>query len=94
VTQELLTNARRHGDGPVRLALFTSEAALVIRCSNQIAAAAGEPATPGYGLLGMRERVRAVGGRLRITRSDTTFDAVVELPLTVHDEITEMVVQQ
>ncbi|MEV6349887.1 histidine kinase [Actinoplanes sp. NPDC051851] len=85
VVQELLTNARRHGTGETRLSLDVRERHLVIRVSNPVPAVTGE-AEPGYGLLGMRERVRAVGGRLTVAPRGTDFEVVAELPLNAYDE--------
>ena len=90
MAQELLTNARKHGTGAVTLTVSAGPQTLAVGASNPVAAA-GAP-TPGYGLLGVQERVRAVGGRLRVSRG-ATFEIIAELPLRVHDEIAEMTVQ-
>jgi signal transduction histidine kinase len=65
--QESLTNAGRHGRGVVRLRLTYTADELRIEVRNAV----GQPgaggrngATPGYGLIGMTERVAAVGGAL------------------------------
>ena len=40
------------------------------------------PAVPGYGLIGMRERVTSVGGRLRAgPRTDGGFEVIAEIPV-------------
>ncbi|WP_432974250.1 sensor histidine kinase [Dactylosporangium sp. CA-233914] len=87
VAQELLTNARRHGRGPVTLSCRIAPEMLTVRVTNRVAEAPDQQPTPGYGLLGIQERVRAAGGRLSVSRDDATFTAAVELPLTVDDEI-------
>ena len=66
IIQEALTNARRHAPGArVTVAVDYGPQALSIVVENRTAAA--RPATGhGHGLIGMRERVRQVGGRLRV----------------------------
>jgi signal transduction histidine kinase len=64
--QEALTNAHKHGDGAARLVLVHGEQEVEVVVENQL------PTTPvtnglpvgGYGLIGMRERILASGGRL------------------------------
>jgi signal transduction histidine kinase len=65
VLQEALTNVRKHaGPGDVRVALHYEPDALTVIVENDggPVAAADEP--PAHGLVGMRERVTAVGGTL------------------------------
>ena len=64
VVQEALTNARKHAPGaPVTVDLDTTSHLLTVQVSTPLdgtpAAASG-----GQGLVGMRERVEALGGRL------------------------------
>ena len=64
IVQEALTNARRHAPGAavdVELRYQPAELWLRIR-DNGPGPGASEPSTSGHGLLGMRERVAAVGG--------------------------------
>jgi signal transduction histidine kinase len=65
IVQEALTNARRHApDAAVDVELIYTEEALLLRIRDN---GPGPPAAPpgaGHGLLGMRERATAVGGRL------------------------------
>jgi signal transduction histidine kinase len=64
VVQEALTNARRHAPGAaVDVELDYAEDALEVRVRDNGPGAAGA-GTAGHGLLGMRERVAAVGGEL------------------------------
>jgi signal transduction histidine kinase len=44
------------------------------------AVACATPATPGFGLIGMRERVTALGGGVRITTDDTSFRVTATIP--------------
>ncbi len=66
VIQESLTNACRHAHGaPVRLTFRADPDGLLIEVEND-----GPPVTapadlPGHGIVGMRERVHAIGGSLR-----------------------------
>ncbi|MEU7425138.1 histidine kinase [Streptomyces sp. NPDC040750] len=65
IVQEALTNAVRHGgrDGlSVRVRVHEEEGALRVRVTDDGTGAYGERRTPGFGLLGMRERARSVGG--------------------------------
>ena len=69
IVQEALTNARRHAPGAaVDVELQYTDAALLVRIRDNgpgpswSAGSTGE----GHGLLGMRERAAAVGGRLQV----------------------------
>ncbi|NYI79844.1 sensor histidine kinase [Nocardioides panzhihuensis] len=69
IVQEALSNARRHAPSePVSIDLTLGEQDLEIRVTNTLAGpaptAAGENASGGHGLIGMRERAAAVGGSL------------------------------
>nr|WP_307783992.1 histidine kinase [Streptomyces spinoverrucosus] len=65
IVQEALTNAVRHGgraDVTVRVRVYEGEGALRVDVTDDgTGAGAG---TPGFGLVGMRERARSVGGTL------------------------------
>ncbi len=66
VVQEALTNVRRHA-GPVTtvdLNVRHGRGDITIEISDDGRGAAADDAGSGYGILGMRERVEAVGGRL------------------------------
>lgn len=79
IVQEALTNAAKHGAaGEVRVVLEPGDGALVVRIMNPLRDAShvgfrepaampahpGLPASPGTGLLGMRERAESLGGTL------------------------------
>jgi len=42
--------------------------------------ACATPVTPGFGLIGMRERVTALGGGVRITTDDASFRVAATIP--------------
>ncbi|MFF2305802.1 sensor histidine kinase [Streptomyces sp. NPDC058128] len=93
IVQESLTNAVRHG-GPgadVRVDVGLDEEVLTVRVTNGGAAsrvpgqgAAGGTGGSGYGILGMRERARSVGGTLSAgPRVGGGFEVEAALPLSV-----------
>ncbi|NEB07991.1 sensor histidine kinase, partial [Streptomyces coelicoflavus] len=87
IVQESLTNVARHaraGTASVRIDYLPG--VLAIRVDDDGTAspdtAPGTVAAPGLGLLGMRERVDALGGRLRAgPRDGRGFTVQAELPL-------------
>ncbi|MGA4842013.1 sensor histidine kinase [Streptomyces sp. G45] len=87
IVQEALTNAVRHG-GPglgVRVAIHEREGALRV-CVTDDGDGAGPPpvetTASGFGIIGMRERARSVGGTLEAgPRGDGGFEVLAELPL-------------
>ncbi|WP_392973462.1 sensor histidine kinase [Streptomyces sp. LN245] len=89
IVQEALTNAVRHA-GPgasVRVDLDTNGWALCVRVTDDGMGDTGGP--PGFGLVGMRERARSVGGTVETgTREEGGFAVVAVLPLrtTVPDQ--------
>ncbi|MER5643731.1 sensor histidine kinase [Streptosporangium sp. NPDC002524] len=83
IVQEALTNAARHA-GPavasVRITYGAEE--LTVQIDDDGRAAPGADPVPGVGLSGMRERVTALGGRLRAgPRSEGGFRVRAELPV-------------
>jgi signal transduction histidine kinase len=63
IVQESLTNATRHGDGSVvSVCVDVAEGATTVRVAST--GGSGGPAVDGSGLIGMRERAEALGGRL------------------------------
>jgi signal transduction histidine kinase len=83
IVQESLTNVARHAaaaSASVRIGYRPD--ALAIRVDDDGQATPATVATPGVGLLGMRERVTALGGRLRAEpRDDGGFTVQAELPV-------------
>jgi signal transduction histidine kinase len=65
LAQEATTNVRKHGDpdGPVTVALRRTSGSIAIDVQNRrLRGTAGGSSGSGYGLVGMRERVEALGG--------------------------------
>ncbi len=78
--QEALGNALRHGaDEPVVLRISATEG-LRIEVTNTLAAGPGHGQGSGWGLTGMRERVRALGGHLDTRTGDGRFHLTAHLP--------------
>ena len=83
IVQESLTNIARHADAATAsVRIDCRPDALAIRVDDDGKAAPDTAPTPGVGLLGMRERVTALGGRLRAEpRSEGGFTVQAELPV-------------
>lgn len=70
VVQESLTNIRRHSDATaVRIRLFTEGAAARLEVIDNGKGFDPASSHAGYGLLGMQERVTALGGQIEIVSS-------------------------
>ena len=82
VIQEALTNVTRHaGNASASVQLTYGARTLTIRVDDD-GAGSRRPPVPGYGLVGMRERVTAVGGRLRAEPGASRgFTVLAELPV-------------
>jgi signal transduction histidine kinase len=83
VVQEALTNAVKHAPkAPVTVRLEYGETTLTVTVTNGPAQAAAPPTSAGggRGLLGLRERVRLVGGALRAGDRPDGYEVVAELP--------------
>lgn len=81
ILQEALTNALRHGDGgavDVRLGWLPDH--VRVEVENPVAAA-GAPAAPGHGVIGMRERAQLAGGSLTASSEDGRFVVRGTLPI-------------
>ncbi|BCJ56495.1 two-component sensor histidine kinase [Actinoplanes sp. NBRC 14428] len=63
IVQEALTNAHRYGEGTARLLVEYAPSGIVLEVANDVRPILG-PQGSGYGLLGMRERAVAAGGRV------------------------------
>jgi signal transduction histidine kinase len=87
VTQEAVTNARRYGTGVIDVVVDYDADQLVIGVRNRIAAGVDTTGT-GHGLIGMHERVAAVGGQLDTgARPDGTFIVEAALPIRLRDAV-------
>ena len=75
--QEGLTNARRHAPGvTARLSRTQTDGAVGFRMANP----AERDAEPGRGLIGMRERVEALGGTMTAVVVDEEFVLEIQVP--------------
>jgi signal transduction histidine kinase len=83
IVQEALTNVSKHSAaGAARVRLAFGHNRLSVTVTDDGPATSGS-ASAGYGLVGMRERTQAVGGRLRTgPRPDGGFEVVAELPVS------------
>ena len=83
IVQESLTNVARHaGAATASVRIHWSPNTLAIRIDDDGKAAPATAPVPGLGLLGMRERVTALGGRLCAEpRGGGGFTVQAELPV-------------
>lgn len=80
VVQEMLTNLLKYSSQNRGVLRFRSDkSALVIEGHNPMEQP-DEDHTPGYGLIGMHERVKAYGGSVSTMAEDGTFTITVEVP--------------
>lgn len=81
ILQEALTNALRHGGGPVDVLLSWRSDRVELRVRNPLLAAAPASGPAGHGVVGMRERASLAGGRLDARPLDGAFvvDAVIPI---------------
>ncbi|WP_443064610.1 sensor histidine kinase [Streptomyces sp. NBC_00582] len=93
IVQEALTNAVRHGGREnltVRVGLWTADGALRVSVRDDGTGGGVGPSdgTPGFGLIGMRERARSVGGTLDAGPGPAEgFEVTATLPLSREDEL-------
>ncbi|MFJ7205110.1 sensor histidine kinase [Streptomyces sp. NPDC098789] len=84
IVQESLTNAVRHA-GPaatVRVRVAAADGALRLTVSDDGRGPGAGSTTPGFGIVGMGERARSVGGTVRTgPRSGGGFEVAASLPL-------------
>jgi len=81
VVSEALTNAAKHADAS-RVSIAVKEADGFVRMSVRDDGTGGARFVPGSGLIGLKDRVEALGGRLSVEsvpRTGTTLE--VEIPL-------------
>ncbi|KAB8196516.1 sensor histidine kinase [Nonomuraea phyllanthi] len=84
IVQEALTNVSRHAGGAAAtVRVDYGEEELVVRVDDDGPATRDDPPVPGVGLLGMRERVTALGGRLLAEpRPEGGFTVSARLPVS------------
>jgi len=81
VVQEALTNALRYGAGTAQLTLEHRPEELRITVRNPLGAAGRAADRSGHGLIGMRERVEALSGRLSAgPDTDASFTVSATIP--------------
>ena len=82
IVQEALTNVSRHaGQACASVRLHYTPDALTVQVDDDGEGSSTRPAGPGLGLIGMRERVSALGGRLHAGPQDRGgFRVRAELP--------------
>ncbi|SDK20067.1 sensor histidine kinase [Streptomyces indicus] len=83
IVQEALTNVARHAHAAhARVLIDHRPGTLTVQVEDDGRATADAPPEPGLGLLGMRERVTVLGGRLRAApRAVGGFTVRAELPV-------------
>jgi signal transduction histidine kinase len=83
IVQESLTNIARHADAATASVRIDHRPdTLAIRIDDDGRATPAAAPAPGLGLHGMRERVTALGGRLRAEpRAEGGFTVQAELPM-------------
>jgi len=78
--QESLTNAHKYGTGRAQLVLAWTVQSLTIEVTNAVSDQRSARAQGGHGLVGMRERVEAVGGMVLAAPDGTVYRVSVVLP--------------
>ena len=83
IAQEALTNTARHSDATgVQMALSQEKDMLRLRVSDNGGGLRNEGSKQGLGLLGMRERARAVGGRFSMrSNPEEGVEITAEVPI-------------
>lgn len=80
-TQEALTNVRKHGAAHrARLCLRFGSEAVQLAVENPLPDPPRPQGTPGFGLLGLRERARQVNGQLATHTDQGLFHFQLDLP--------------
>jgi two-component system sensor histidine kinase UhpB len=80
IAQECLTNAIRHGAPKIVSLSVQVDEAITLTTTDDGSAGIEAAATDGYGLLGIRERVDALGGRFTLAPTDRGMCATAVVP--------------
>lgn len=80
ILQEAVTNAVRHGSGPVRVTVAYGERMLHVEVVNPVPGAPTAHPGGGHGIIGMRERTALLGGQLHTELADGAFRLGARLP--------------
>jgi signal transduction histidine kinase len=80
IVQEALTNAARHGAGPVAVEVERGAEAVVLTVVNRVGAGGTTRPGGGLGIVGMRERASLAGGTLEAGREGDRFRLRAVLP--------------
>lgn len=92
LVQEALSNAAAHAPGTeIDLEVRTGDGEVVLRVSNPLSAGASDSDREGLGLVGMRERVRLLGGVMEVGPRGDRWQVRVRLPVQVAASGTEAV---
>jgi signal transduction histidine kinase len=84
--QESLTNAHKHGSGTANVRLRYTRTSTTIEVDNPSEPGTTDAQTPGHGLIGMSERVHAIGGTIEAgPTSHGMFTVRVEVPTQKSD---------
>lgn len=83
ILTEALVNAYKHGsaDAPADVHITQEGDAVVLNVSNPIDPSSSSLPSTGYGILGIQERARRLGGRAELSQTDDSFELTVSLPL-------------
>lgn len=85
--QEGLTNVRKHAEAQMAAVTLDYSSPELVQLTVEDDGRGSTAADGGFGLLGMRERVKLLGGRVEITTADGAgFKLQVILPTTVEEE--------
>jgi signal transduction histidine kinase len=83
VVQESVTNALRHGGpGTTAIDLTWQPSAVEVTVRSPLGTTAAATPHPGHGLVGMRERVSLLGGRLQTGPQGSHWVVLASVPLT------------
>lgn len=88
VVQESLVNSTRHAPGaPVHVGLEVRPEAVVVEVSDTGGNTRGGPVRPGVGMVGMRERVEALGGTFEAGPTGRGWRVRAGVPRTASPEV-------